>query len=80
MNDTQRTFVSASLLILAAVFFALFVVLIAWGGRIEASFLVLGEPLYLVLDSRVPRVLLILVLPVALGLGALSVRAGRQRE
>jgi hypothetical protein len=77
MKDRQRTFVSALLFTLAAVFLALLVVLIAWGGRIEATFLVLGKPVFLVLDSRLPRVLLLLVPPMVLGLGALSVRAGR---
>ena len=72
--------VSTLLLALAAVLAALIVALIVWGGRIEANLLVFGAPVYLVLDSQLPRVLLLFAVPALFVGGALSTRARRRRK
>ena len=78
MNDRRPRLISWLLLALAAVFIGLIVLLIGWGGRIEATLLVFGVPVFLALDARHPRILLLLALPIVLIAGALYARAGRQ--
>ncbi len=78
MADKRLTFTSWFLLVLAAAFFGLIGVLIHWGGRIESTLLVHGEPVFVVVDAGRPRIGLLLTLPVALTAGALATR--KQRE
>ena len=56
------------------------VLLIRWGGRVEATLLMFGEPLFVSVDAGHPRILFLLVLPIALIGGALYVRVGRTRK
>ena len=78
MADKRLTFTSWFLLVLAAAFFSLFGVLIDWGGRIEATLMVYGEPVFIVLDAGRSRTVLLLMLPVALVAAALATRKQRQ--
>jgi hypothetical protein len=59
-------------------FFGLIGVLIYWGGRIEATLLVYGEPVFVVLDAGRPQIWLLFSLPTALVAGALAVRKARK--
>ena len=78
MAGKRLTFTSWLLLVLAAGFFGLFGVLIYWGGRIEATPLVHGEPVFVVLDAGQPRIWLLFSLPTALVAGALAIRRVRK--
>ena len=55
---------------LAAVVTGLIVLLIDWGGEVEAALLVFGTPVFLEFDAGHPRVLLLLALPIVLIGGA----------
>ncbi len=78
MADKRLTFASFFLLVLAMGFFGLIGVLIYWGGRIESTLLVHGEPVLVVLDAGRPRIWLLFSLPTALVAGALAVRKVRK--
>jgi uncharacterized membrane protein YfcA len=78
MGDRRLTLTSWLLLILAAVFSGLISLFIGWGGRIESTLLVFGDPVYLAMDARQPRILLLLSLPIALIGGAFYARATRE--
>ena len=77
MNDRRQTLVSWLLLTFAAVLIGLIVLFITWGGRIEATLLVFGVPVFLALDARHPGVLLLLGPPILLIGRALYVRWAR---
>ncbi len=62
------------LLSLAAVCAGLIAALISWGGRIELSLLVFGEPVQVVVDGGSARVLLLPPLPLLLVVAALYLR------
>ena len=78
MADKRLTFTSWLLLVLAVGFFGLIGVLVHWGGRIESTLLVYGEPVFVVLDAGRPRIWLLFSLPTALVAGALAVRKVRK--
>ncbi len=78
MANKRLTFTSWFLLVLAVGFFGLFGVLIYWGGRIESTLLVHGEPVFVVLDAGRPRIWLLFSLPTLLVAGALAVRKVRK--
>jgi hypothetical protein len=78
MAGKRLTFTSWFLLLLAAVFFGLIGKLIHWGGRIESTLLVHGEPVFVVVDAGRPRIALLLTLPVALVAGALAIAKERK--
>jgi hypothetical protein len=78
MADKRLTFTSWFLLVLAAAFFGVIGVLIDWGGRIEATLMVYGEPVFIDLDAGRLRTVLLLTLPVALVAAAFATR--KQRE
>jgi hypothetical protein len=78
MADRRLTISSWILLILAAVFFGLIGWLFHWGGRIESTLLVGGEPVFVVVDAGHPRVILLLTLPISLVAGALATRKSRE--
>ncbi len=78
MADKRLTFTSWILLVLAASFFSVIGVLIDWGGRIEATLMVYGEPVFIDLDAGRLRTVLLLTLPVALVAAAIATR--KQRE
>ena len=80
MADKRLTFTSWLLLVLAATFLALVGVLIYWGGRIEATLMVFGKPVFVVLDAGRPRIVLLLTLPVALVAAALATRKQRKTQ
>jgi hypothetical protein len=80
MADKRLTFTSWLLLVLAATFLALVGVLIHWGGRIEATLMVFGKPVFIVLDAGRPRIVLLLTLPVALVAAALATRKQRKTQ
>ncbi len=65
------------LLSLAVAFFVLFGVLIHWGGRIEATLLVFGDPVFVAIDAGRQRIVLVLSLPIALVVAALATRKER---
>ncbi len=73
----RLTFISWLLLILAVPFFGLIGVLVYWGGRIESTLLVYGEPVFVMLDAGRPRIWLLFSLPLALVAGALATRKVR---
>ena len=73
----RLTIVSWLLLVLAAPFFGLIGVLVYWGGRIEATLLIFGEPVFVMLDAGRPRIWLLFSLPLALVAGALTTRKVR---
>ena len=74
----RLTFISWLLLILAVPFFGLIGVLVYWGGRIESTLLVYGEPVFVTLDAGPPRIWLLFSLPLALVAGALATRKVRK--
>ena len=78
MAGKRLTITSWLLLVLAAGFFGLIGVLVHWGGRIESTLLVHGEPVFVVLDAGRPRIWLLFSLPTALVAGALAVRKVRK--
>jgi len=78
MAGKRLTLTSWFLLLLAAVFFALVGVLVQWGGHIEATLLVYGEPVFVTLDASRPRIVFLFTLPVALVATALAVRKQRK--
>ncbi len=78
MANKRLTFTFWLLLVLAAAFFGVFGVLINWGGQIEATLMVYGEPVFIVLDAGRSRTVLLLMLPVALVAAALATRKQRQ--
>jgi len=73
----RLTFISWLLLVLAVPFFGLIGVLVYWGGRIESTLLVLGEPVFVTLDAGRTRIWLLFSLPLALVAAALATRAPR---
>jgi len=77
MADKRLTFRSWFLLVLAAPLFGLIGVLIYWGGRIESTLLILGEPVFVVLDAGRARIWLLFSLPMALAVAALATRKVR---
>ncbi len=70
----RRLVASWFLLALAAVCAGLIAALIGWGGRIEMSLLVFGDPVQVVIDGGSPRVLLLPALPLLLVAAALYLR------
>jgi hypothetical protein len=74
----RLTFISWLLLILAVPFFGLIRVQVYWGGRIESTLLVHGEPVFVMLDAGRPRIWLLFFLPLALVAGALATRKVRE--
>ena len=78
MADKRLTFTSWFMLVLATVFFGLIGVLVYWGGRIESTLLVHGEPVFVVVDAGRPRIVLLFSLPAVLMAGALAARKGRE--
>jgi hypothetical protein len=78
MADKRLTFRSWVLLVLAAAIAGPIGVLIYWGGRIESTLLVHGEPVFVRLDAGRPRIWLLLSLPLALVAGALAARKARE--
>jgi hypothetical protein len=74
MANKRLTLTSWFLLLLALAFFGLIGVLIYWGGRIESTLLVHGDPVFVVLDAGRGRIWLLLSLPTALVALALAVR------
>ncbi len=80
MADKRLTFTSWFLLFLAAAFFGVFGVLIHWGGQIEATLMVYGEPVFVVLDAGRTRIVLVLILPVALVGAARATRRRREPQ
>ncbi|MFV1978861.1 MAG: hypothetical protein ACC649_05870 [Myxococcota bacterium] len=77
MADKRMTFTSWFLLVLTAGFFGLIGVLVYWGGRIESTLLVHGEPVFVVVDAGQPKIWLLFSLPTALLAGALAARKVR---
>jgi hypothetical protein len=71
------TFISWLLLFLAAPFFALIGVLVHWGGRIESTLLVFGNPVFVTLDASRPGIWLLFALPLALVAAAFAARVER---
>lgn len=65
-----------SLLALVAVVIGLFTTLLVWGGQVEVTLLVFGNPVFVVIDGGNPRVLFVLTLPIALILMAIRIRTG----
>jgi hypothetical protein len=78
MADKRLTLTSWFMLVLAAAFLGLIGVLVYWGGRIEATLLVLGKPVFVVLDAGRPRIWLLFFLPTALVVGAVAARKVRK--
>ena len=78
MANKRLTFTSWLLLVLAVAFSGPIGVLIHWGGRIEATMLFRGKPVFIVVDAGRPRIALLLTLPVALAAGALATRKQRK--
>ena len=78
MANKRLTLTSWFLLVLAAGFSALVGVLIHWGGRIEATMMVSGDPIFILVDAGRPRIMFLLTLPIAFLLAALATR--KQRE
>lgn len=70
MRSRGRAVVSGLLAVLAAVVTGLIVLLIDWGGKVEAALLVFGTLVFLEFDAGHPRVLLLLALPIVLIGGA----------
>ena len=77
MAGKRLTLISGLLLVLALPFFGLIGVLVHWGGRIESTLLVFGEPVFVTLDAGRPRIWLLFSLPLALVAGALATRKMR---
>ena len=78
MGKRRLTLTSWFLLLLAAAFAGVFGVLIYWGGRIESTLLVFGNPVFVTLDAGRPKIGLLLALPAALVAGALAARRVRE--
>jgi len=78
LAGNRLTIVSWLLLVLAAPFFGLIGVLVYWGGRIESTLLVHGEPVFVMLDASRPRIWLLFSLPLLLVAGALATRKVRE--
>jgi hypothetical protein len=78
MAGKRLTLIAWFLLLLATVFFALIGVLIQWGGKIEATLMVYGEPVFVTLDAGRPRIAFLFTLPVALVAAALAARKQRK--
>ena len=74
----QMTFTSWLLLVLAVAFAVAIGALIHSGGRIEATLLVRGEPVFVTLDAGRPRIWLLWSLPLALVTAALATRKVRK--
>jgi hypothetical protein len=77
MADKRMTFTSWFLLVLAAGFSGPIGVLVYWGGRIESTLLVHGEPVFVVVDAGQPKIWLLFSLPTVLLAGALAARKVR---
>ncbi len=80
MADRRLTLTSWFMLVLATAFFGLICVLVYWGGRIESTLLVYGEPVFVVVDAGRPRIALLFSLPAVLLAGALAARKEREPE
>jgi hypothetical protein len=78
MAGKRLTITSWLLLVLAVGFFGLFGVLVHWGGRIESTLLLYGEPVFIELDASRPRIWLVFSLPTALVAGAIAAREVRK--
>ena len=78
MAGKRFTLISWFLLLLAAAFFALVGVLVHWGGHIEATLMVYGEPVFVTLNAGRPRIVFLFTLPVAFVAAALAVRKQRK--
>jgi hypothetical protein len=77
LANKRLTLTSWLLLVLAAAFFGLIGVLVYWGGRIESTLLVFGEPVFVTLDASRSRIWLFFSLPLALVAAALAARKVR---
>jgi len=80
MAGKRLTFTSWFMLVLATAFFGLIGVLVYWGGRIESTLLVHGEPVFVVVDAGRPRIALLFSLPAVLLAGAPAARKEREPE
>ncbi|MBW1844989.1 MAG: hypothetical protein JRD03_00955 [Deltaproteobacteria bacterium] len=78
MAGKRFTLISWLLFLLAAVFFALIGVLVQWGGQIEATLMVYGEPVFVTLDASRSRIVFLFTLPIALVAAALAARKQRK--
>jgi len=78
--DALIVFALWFLIALAAAFFGLIGVLTNWGGRIEATLMVYGKPVLVVVDAGRPRIVLLFSLPVLLAAGAIATRKQRKLE
>ncbi len=74
----RLTLTSWLLLVLAAAFAGPIGALIHSGGRIEATLLVHGEPVFVTVDAARPRIWLLWSLPLALVIGAFAARRVRK--
>jgi hypothetical protein len=80
MADKRLTFTSWFLIMLAALLSWPIGALIHWGGRIESTLLIFGEPVFVVVDASRPRIWLLFALPALLAAGAVAARlAGTPR-
>ena len=78
-SGMRRNFAAGLLLLLALVCAGLVATLFAWGGRIEATLIVFGDPVFVTVDASSPRVLFMLGLPILLAVVALRIRAHREK-
>jgi hypothetical protein len=76
----RRNLASGLLLLLAVASAGLVATLFAWGGRIEATLLVFGGPVFVTVDASSPRILFMLGLPILLVVVALRIRAHREQN
>jgi len=53
--------------------------LLVWSGRIEATLLVFGKPVFVALDATWPRGAYLLALPAAFAVAALATRKPRKQ-
>jgi len=80
MADKRLTLTSCFLIMLAVLLSWPIGALIHWGGRIESTLLVFGEPVFVAVDASRPRIWLLFALPVLLVAGAVAARrAGTTR-
>ncbi len=77
LADKRLTLTSWFLLVLAAALSAPIGALIHWGGRIESTLLIFGDPVFVVVDAGQPRIWLLLSLPALLVAGAIVARRAR---
>lgn len=72
MKRPIRAIIAGLLVAIAAALVFAIVSLSDWGGRIETLLLVFGDRVWVTLDTGRPRLLLLLVAPAVILLGALS--------